>query len=56
MSLKERDKLRNKGIFSVTQLSYTFRTRRRPKRMRHKAEKYHHALKALAIRGRKSTS
>ena len=53
LSVKEREKLRNKGIFSVIQLSYTFRPRRRPKRLRHKAEKYRHALKALAIREKK---
>jgi predicted flap endonuclease-1-like 5' DNA nuclease len=53
MSAKERQKLRSKGIFTVTQLSYTFRPRRRPKRMRDKREKYHHALKALAIREQK---
>lgn len=40
----------SKGIFTVTQLSYTFRPRRRPKRLRDRREKYHHALKALAIR------
>ncbi len=50
---KERQKLRSKGIFTVTQLSYTFRPRRRPKRMRDKREKYHHSLKALAIREKK---
>ena len=49
MSAKERQSLRSKGIFTVTQLSYTFRPRRRPKRLRDKREKYHHALKALAI-------
>ncbi|MBA4149202.1 MAG: IS66 family transposase [Verrucomicrobia bacterium] len=53
MSAKERQKLRSKGIFTVTQLSYTFRPRRRPKRQRDKREKYHHSLKALAIRERK---
>ena len=53
LSVKEREKLRSKGIFSVTQLSYMFRPRRRPKRLRHKAEKYRHALKALAIREKK---
>lgn len=45
--------LNSKGIFTVTQLSYTFRPRRRPKRLRDKREKYHHALKALAIRENK---
>lgn len=53
MSAKERQKLRSKGIFTVTQLSYTFRPRRRPKQMRDKREKYHHSLKALAIREKK---
>lgn len=53
MSEKERQKLRSKGIFTVTQLSYTFRPRRRPKRQRDKPEKYQHALKALAIRAMK---
>ncbi|MBI4660453.1 MAG: hypothetical protein HY735_16575, partial [Verrucomicrobia bacterium] len=53
MSAKERQKLRSKGIFTVTQLSYTFRARRRPKRLRERQEKYHHSLKALAIREKK---
>lgn len=53
MSAKERQKYRSKGIFTVTQLSYTFRPRRRPKKQRDKREKYHHALKALAIREKK---
>ena len=53
MSAKERQKLRGKGIFTVTQLAYTFRPRRRPKRLRDKREKYHHSLKALAIREKK---
>jgi hypothetical protein len=47
---KERKKQHNKGIFTVTQLSYTFRPRRKPRRHASKPEKYHHALKALAIR------
>jgi predicted RecB family nuclease len=50
---KERKKLHSEGIFTVTQLSYTFRPRRRPKRLRDKKEKYHHSLKALAIREKK---
>jgi len=53
MTEKERKKYHSKGIFTVTQLSYTFRPRRRPKRLRDKREKYHHALKALAIREKK---
>jgi len=50
MTEKERKEYRSKGIFTVTQLSYTFRPRRRPKRLRDKREKYHRSLKALAIR------
>jgi predicted RecB family nuclease len=53
MTEKERKKLRNKGIFTVTQLSYTFRPRRLPKRLRGKKEKYHHSLRALAVREKK---
>jgi predicted RecB family nuclease len=53
MSEKERKKLRSRGIFTVTQLSYTFRPRRRHERMRDKHEKYHHSLKALAVREKK---
>ncbi len=50
MTEKERKKFRSKGIFTVTQLSFTFRPRRRRRRLRDKREKYHHSLKALAIR------
>lgn len=50
---KERSRLNRKGIFTVRQLSYTFRPRRRIKRLAAKPEKYHHSLKALAIRERK---
>lgn len=53
MNEKERKKYNSQGIFTVTQLSYTFRPRRRPKRLRDKREKYHHSLKALAIREKK---
>src|ERR1051326_8859103 len=53
MSAKERKEYNSKGIFTVTQLSYTFRPRRRPKRLRDKRERYHHSLKALAIREKK---
>ncbi len=49
MSAKERQKLRSKGIFTVTQLSYTFRPRRRPRRQRDKREKYHHSLKSASL-------
>ena len=53
MTEKERKKFNSKGLFTVTQLSYTFRPRRRPKRLAAKHEKYHHSLKALTIRERK---
>lgn len=53
LAAKDRAKLNEKGIFTVTQLAYTFRPRRRPKRQASGKEKYHHALEALAIRDRK---
>jgi predicted RecB family nuclease len=53
MSVKERIKLNSTGIFTITQLSYTFRPRRHPKRLQDKPEKYHHSLKALSIRENK---
>ncbi len=53
MSEKDRKKFHGKGIFTVTQLSYTFRPRRRRRESRGKQEKYHHSLRALAIRENK---
>jgi predicted RecB family nuclease len=53
MSKKERKDFNSRGIFTVTHLSYAFRPRRRSKRSRDKREKYHHSLKALAIREQK---
>ena len=53
MSEKERKKLHAKGIFTVTQLSYTFRPRRRRRESRGKKQKHYHSLRALAIRERK---
>jgi predicted RecB family nuclease len=50
MSEKERKKFHDKGIFTVTQLSYTFRPRRRRREAQGRREKYHHSLRALAIR------
>src|ERR1019366_9020530 len=43
MSDKERQRYHRKGIFTVTQLSYTFRHRRRV------GTKHDYALKALAV-------
>jgi predicted RecB family nuclease len=53
MTEREQKELHDKGIFTVRQLSYTFRPRRRPKRLRGKREKYPHSLRALAIRQKK---
>jgi predicted RecB family nuclease len=53
MSEKERADFNRKGIFTVTQLSHTFRPRRRPKQLRDKRERYHHSLRARAIREKK---
>ncbi|MFN0103812.1 MAG: hypothetical protein ACKV2U_17230, partial [Bryobacteraceae bacterium] len=41
----DRAKLNAKGIFTVTQLAYTFRPCRRPKHQASRRERYHHALK-----------
>ncbi len=49
MSEKERARHRSKGIFTVTQLSYTFRPRRTPRRAKNPAKPHHFALQALAI-------
>jgi predicted RecB family nuclease len=50
--IKEKDviEFNGRGIFSVNQLSYTFRPRRKRKKVRRTVTKHHHALKALAIR------
>src|SRR5208282_2809232 len=53
MTEKERKNLHRKGIFTVTQLSYSFRPRRKAKRLAGSHEKYHHSIRALAIRDRK---
>lgn len=53
MSVAEIKKHHDKGFFTVTQLSYTFRPRRKSKHSASEPEKYHHALKALAIREQK---
>jgi predicted RecB family nuclease len=50
MTDKERTRLNKRGIFTVTQLAYTFRPRRRSKRQVALPEKYHHSLRALALR------
>jgi predicted RecB family nuclease len=52
MTLKEMARHNSKGIFSVKQLSYTFRPRRPAKRQK---QRFHHnfALQALALREKK---
>ena len=47
---KERKKLHAKGIFTTTQLSYTYRPRRSSKSGGGRPPRYHHSLKALALR------
>lgn len=51
-TIKEKDiqQLNLKGIFTVNQLSYTFKPRRKPKRQKNKIQRHFIALKALAIR------
>lgn len=53
MNEQEIKKQHGKGIFTVTQLSYTFRPRRRPAKHKSASPPYRHALKALAIRDSK---
>jgi predicted RecB family nuclease len=53
MPEREREKQNLKGIFTVTQLSYTFRPRRRPSKQKSTAPLYNHSLKALAIRDKR---
>ena len=50
MSPLERARHRSKGIFTVNQLSYTFRRRRTPKRAKNPAKPHHFSLQARAIR------
>ena len=50
ISEKEIQKLNEKGIFTVTQLSYTFRPRKQRKGWENRNVKHHHSLRALSIR------
>ncbi|MCX6575217.1 MAG: TM0106 family RecB-like putative nuclease, partial [Candidatus Aminicenantes bacterium] len=50
MTEKERNRHRSKGIFTVNQLSYTFRPRRTPKKAKNPAKPHYLALQALSIR------
>jgi hypothetical protein len=53
MPEKYRKDCHRRGIFTATQLSYTFRPPRRLRRLPGTKEKYHYSLKALAIRDKK---
>jgi predicted RecB family nuclease len=53
MTENQANKLRRKGIFTVYQLSHTFRPRRKSKRHRHLGNPHSFALQALAIRENK---
>jgi len=53
MSRLEQEKLHDKGIVSVRQLSYMFRPRRKAGQLALRPDKHSHALKALAIREQK---
>ena len=50
MTEKERSRHRSKGIFTVNQLSYTFRPRKAPKRAKNPAKLHYLALQALSLR------
>jgi len=50
LTLKEIAKQNKIGVFTVTQYSYTFRTRRERKRESQAPRKHHHSLQALAVR------
>ena len=49
----EIERQHGKGIFTVTQLSHTFRPRRRPKHLRDRALPYYPSLQARALREKK---
>ena len=50
MTERERRRHRSKGIFTLTQFSYTFKPRRTPKRAKNPSKPHYLALQALAIR------
>jgi predicted RecB family nuclease len=50
MTEKERNRHRSKGIFTVNQLSYTFRPRRTSKRAKNPSKPHYLGLQALSIR------
>ena len=50
LSEKDIDGLKKRGIFSVTQYSYTFTPRRKRKRAVKRSHRHYHCLQALAVR------
>jgi len=50
---KERPRFEKKGIFTVNQLSYTFKPRKKNEWVKQKEHPFHHSLQALAIREKK---
>jgi predicted RecB family nuclease len=50
MTRNERNQYRSRGIFTVNQLSYTFRPRRISKHTKNQSNRHYTALQALAIR------
>lgn len=54
-SIREKERLRyeKKGIFTVKQLSYTFKPRKKNEWIKRKEHPFHHSLQALAIREQK---
>jgi predicted RecB family nuclease len=53
ISEKEIAKYARRGILTVTQLSCTFRPRRKPRRTRQQGQPHQHALQALAVRSKR---
>ena len=53
MTVNEIAKYNARGLFTVTQLSYTFRSRRRPKRARAAPSPHYFSLQAQALREKK---
>src|SRR5262249_50908411 len=54
MAEREVRRYARKGIFTLTQLSYTFRLRKKNRRAKQRGSPHYPALKALAIRDKKT--
>lgn len=53
MSIPEIKKMNQKGIFTLHQLSYTFRPRKKPKRAKKSEDRHYFSLQALSLRENK---